>query len=417
MIKTIIDIKKNAVFNNITDTLVQFKVLDHVLSVFKNLYDIQNKEVECIKLQKYGRQKGALSLQLPYVINFLKTNGIDCNNLLAGIQQLRNMCNSEMSNKKRSRNNDTTSNSSILPTMPINKVSKVSDSNHLIEVPVAIIESPLKSKSNSSGLTFSTPQSSAFKNTKYVHVDNINPNLLSKYYKDDLNNTPLKLETTMKLLDHPKAVQFFIEERKFSREFLTSHGDDMYISMLLCLKFNVMLFPDPGHVQRTFLHCLALKLNLSIDAVKSIIIGYIDKNRNDIILSVFVRNIYPSNFDLTDINNDNNNDDEFNNSLRNIFLNKYKEEIEKNNISDVTFNFLYNHLHKIFTIKIVLFTFRNFRVELKYCPKEINLQKHEFDEKDTFAIVEDSGLYKALWRMEPCYQISASAESVSTHAD
>jgi hypothetical protein len=25
---------------------------------------------------------------------------IDCNNLLAGIQQLRNMCNSEMSNKK-----------------------------------------------------------------------------------------------------------------------------------------------------------------------------------------------------------------------------------------------------------------------------------------------------------------------------
>ena len=98
-------------------------------------------------------------------------------------------------------------------------------------------------------------------------------------------------------------------------------------------------------------------------------------------------------------------------------MNKYKEEIEKNNISDVTFNFLYNHLHKIFTIKIVLFTFRNFRVELKYCPKEINLQKHEFDEKDTFAIVEDSGLYKALWRMEPCYQISAAAESVSTHAD
>jgi hypothetical protein len=417
MLKTIIEIKKNAVFNNITDTLVQFKVLDHVLSAFKNLYDIQKKEVECIKLQKNGVQKDALSLQLPYVMNFLQTKGIDCNNLLAGIQQLRNMCNSEMSNKKRSRNNDTTSNSSILPTMPINKVSKVSDSNHLIEVPVAIIESPLKSISYSSGLTFSTPQSSAFNNTKCVHVDNINPNLLSKYYKDDLNNTPLKLETTMKLLDHPKAVQFFIEERKFSREFLTSHGDDMYISMLLCLKFNVMLFPDPGHVQRTFLHCLALKLNLSIEAVKSIIIGYIDKNRNDIILSVFVRNIYPSNFDLTDINNDNNNDDEFNNSLRNIFLNKYKEEIEKNNISDVTFNFLYNHLHKIFTIKIVLFTFRNFRVELKYCPKEINLQKHEFNEKDTFAIVEDSGLYKALWRMEPCYQISASAESISTHAD
>jgi hypothetical protein len=39
---------------NITDTLVQFKVLDHVLLVFKNLYDIQTKEVECIKLQKYG---------------------------------------------------------------------------------------------------------------------------------------------------------------------------------------------------------------------------------------------------------------------------------------------------------------------------------------------------------------------------
>ena len=83
--------------------------------------------------------------------------------------------------------------------MPINKVSKVSDSYNLIEVPVAIIESPLKSISNSSVLTFSTPQSSAFNNTKCVHVDNINPNLLSKYYKDDLNNTPLKLnnnETT-----------------------------------------------------------------------------------------------------------------------------------------------------------------------------------------------------------------------------
>ena len=143
---------------NITDTLVQFKVLDHVLSAFKTLYDIQKKEVECIKLQKNGVQKDALSLQLPYVMNFLQTKGIDCNNLLAGIQQLRNMCNSEMSSKKRSRNNDTTSNSSILPTMPINKVSKVSDSNHLIEVPVAIIESPLKSISNSSVLTFSTPQ-------------------------------------------------------------------------------------------------------------------------------------------------------------------------------------------------------------------------------------------------------------------
>ena len=88
MIRTIIDIKKNAVFNNITNTLVQFKVLDRVLLVFKNLYDIQKKEVECIKLQKHGVQKYALSLQLPYVMNFLQTNGIDCNNLLEGIQQL-----------------------------------------------------------------------------------------------------------------------------------------------------------------------------------------------------------------------------------------------------------------------------------------------------------------------------------------
>jgi hypothetical protein len=387
--------------------LVQFKVLDHVLSVFKKLNDIQQLEKSSIKSIKNGVQKEAASLQLPYVLNFLKINGIDINNLIMGIQQLKTMCNSEKSSKKRS------STSSEFPTKASNKISKLSDSANPNEMSLPIVESPLKS--NTSGLTYSTPQCEAADNKRKC-VDNIDTKLLLKQYKDDLNNTPLKLETTMKLLDHPKAVQFFIEKNNFSREFLTTHGDDMYISMLLCLKFNVMLFPNPGHVQRTFLDCLALKLNLSVDVVKSTIIGYIDKNRDDIILSLFVKNIHPTKFDLTDINNIDDNDNNFNTSLRNIFLNKYKDEIEKNYISDVTFNFLYNHIHKIFTIKIVLFTFRNFRVELKYCPTTINLQKHDFDEVDTFAMVEDSGLYKALWRMEPCYQISASAESVSAHA-
>ena len=393
MLRTIIELKKDARLKNDIKAMAQFAVLDHVLSVFKLLNDIQESE-------KVNTKKSELiSTKLPYVINFLERNNINVNNILKGIKELRNMIKSNNSNKKRYFE-DTTTTCSTQPTIS-NKITKYND--------LACPSNPIV-QSFTGGPTFSTPQRAVNNQKLCVDAfDFIDTKFLCKDFKDNSNITPLKLELTMHLLDHPKSLEYFILEKKFSREFLKLLGDEMFISMLLCSRFNVMLFPNPNHVHVSFLHCLADKLVLSVNTLKSKIIEYIDKNINSI--SIFLKTVHPSNFDFIDINKDN--DENFNNSMRNIFLTKYKEEISTNRISDITFIFLYNHLHHIFSINIIVFTFRNNNVELKYCPQSIHMQTHEFNEDETFAIIEDSGFYKPLWRMEPKYQLSKSANSAS----
>ena len=36
-----------------------------------------------------------------------------------------------------------------------------------------------------------------------------------------------------------------------------------------------------------------------------------------------------------------------------------------------------------------------------YCPTNINLQSHDFNEENTIAIIENNGIFKKLWTMEP----------------
>ena len=76
------------------------------------------------------------------------------------------------------------------------------------------------------------------------------------------------------------------------------------------------------------------------------------------------------------------------------FLNAYENEINSNNISTPTYNFLFNHLNLIFKVYIIFFSYRDSKVVLNYCPKNINLQSHDFNEENTIAIIEDKGKFK-----------------------
>ena len=204
-----------------------------------------------------------------------------------------------------------------------------------------------------------------------------------KNYKDDANNTPVKVASPMYQLDHSNTVNKFLSINNIDIENI--HGADMYISMLLYLKYSVLLYPNSYSIQHSFLDCLAVNMKVSLNYIQTTIIQFTNTNLN--------REIF---IDTTE-----------------AFLNVYKDEIENNIISKATYNFLYNHLSLIFKIHIIVFSYRNRIVVLNYCPKTINLQSHEFNEEKTIAIIENNGNFKKLWTMEPCYLLSSVSSANS----
>jgi hypothetical protein len=155
--------------------------------------------------------------------------------------------------------------------------------------------------------------------------------------------------------------------------------------MLLYLKFGILLFPNSSISQTSFLDCLAKNMNTTLNNIQLTIIEFINKNVNS---EVFV--------DTTE-----------------TFLNAYKDEINKNYISKPTYHFLYNHLTLIFKVHIILFSYRDSKVMLNYCPTNINLQSHDFNEENTIAIIENKGIFKKLWTMEPRFLLSSVSSADS----
>ena len=98
-------------------------------------------------------------------------------------------------------------------------------------------------------------------------------------------------------------------------------------------------------------------MNTTLNYIKTTIIEFITANLNS---EVFI--------DTTD-----------------AFLKAYKDEIINNIISKPTYLFLYNHLNKIFKVHIIFFSYRDSKVVLNYCPTNINLQSHDFNEENTIA--------------------------------
>ena len=147
---------------------------------------------------------------------------------------------------------------------------------------------------------------------------------------------------------------------------------DMLISMLLYLKFGILLYPNSSIFQPSFLDCLAIHMNTSLNNIQLTIIEFINKNVNSEVFS-----------DTTE-----------------AFLNAYKDEIYSNNITKTTYYFLYNHMKLIFKVYIIFFSYRDSKVVLNYCPTNINLQSHDFNEENTIAIIEDKGKFKKLCRMK-----------------
>ena len=160
---------------------------------------------------------------------------------------------------------------------------------------------------------------------------------------------------------------------------------DMLISMLLYLKFGILLYPNSSIFQPSFLDCLAIHMNTSLNNIQLTIIEFINKNVNSEVFS-----------DTTE-----------------AFLNAYKDEINSNNITKTTYYFLYNHMTLIFKVYIIFFSYIDSKVVLNYCPKNINLQSHDFNEENTIAIIEDKGKFKKLCRMEPRYLISSVSSANS----
>jgi hypothetical protein len=50
---------------------------------------------------------------------------------------------------------------------------------------------------------------------------------------------------------------------------------------------------------------------------------------------------------------------------------------------------------------------------LNYCPTYINLQSHDFNEENTIAIIENKGIFKKLWTMEPRFLLSSVSSADS----
>ena len=396
-LNTIIKIRDNAILTNDHEALIQFDKFESILSKFSQLMQVQDDEkvTRKIGVPKGRKLPDLTTTHIDYILEFLKVNHIDISNLFTGFYSSAMYHNhiQRFETKKRklvesesSLSNPSTSSQQYISSIVNSSLStpprNISNSVIFVEPPFMMTTSVQcdGGMNQTSAGTGPTKQRTSISPTILKNKEESN---IVKKYKDDSNSTPVKVPLPMYQLDHSNTVLNFLTVKQIPIEIIDA--TDMFISMLLYLKFGILLFPNSSISQTSFLDCLAKNMNTTLKNIQLTIIEFINKNVNS---EVFV--------DTTE-----------------AFLNAYKDEINKNNISKPTYHFLYNHLTLIFKVHIILFSYRDSKVMLNYCPTNINLQSHDFNEENTIAIIENKGIFKKLWTMEPRFLLSSVSSADS----
>ena len=396
-LNTIIKIRDYAILTNDHEALIQFDKFEGVLSKFTQLMQVQDEEkvTRKIGVPKGKKLPDLTTTHIDYILEFLTVNHIDISNLFTGFLSSPMYDNHieplETKKRKLVESESSSSNPSTSFQQYISSIvnSSLSTPSRYISNSVIIVEPPFMTTSvqcdggmnQTSAGTGPTKQRTSISPT--ILDQNKEESNIVRNYKDDFNSTPVKVPLPMYQLDHSNTVLNFLIVKQIPIEIIDA--TDMFISMLLYLKFGILLFPNSSIFQPSFLDCLAKNMNTTLNNIQLTIIEFINKNVNN---EVFLDTTEP-------------------------FLNAYKDEINRNNISKPTYHFLYNHLTMIFKVHIIFFSYRDSKVMLNYCPTNINLQSHDFNEENTIAIIENKGIFKKLWTMEPRFLLSSVSSADS----
>ena len=225
-IKTLIEIRNNAILIQDNMTLNQFERFEEVLSKFKKLMVLQsNEKITRAKVSQRGKKYPPLETKaINYVLKFLEEENIDMTNLFH-TTALYQRCNpiESIETKKRkfivsepSTLNTSTSIETNMST-PSTKVMSIRSVGPPVHgcgarANVSLIISEATGPTNISLPTIMAEDSNIIKN-----------------YKHEFNNTPVKATSLMYQLDYSNTVNNFLNIQKIAIE--TIDGADMFLSM------------------------------------------------------------------------------------------------------------------------------------------------------------------------------------------